>query len=98
VAIQLPLADKLAVGNTLYLEADVSTDAGLTWRFVSSTTWTSYGPGGFVAHLPGGRTIVNPDPTLGVGLNGLASPLYRITYQTNSLTTGTPVITGFTGQ
>ena len=95
LALQLPLADKLAVGNTLYLEADVSTDGGQTFSFVSSTNWTSYGPGGLTVHLPGGRTLVNPDPTLGVGLNGLSSALYRIKYQTNNLTTATPVITGF---
>ncbi len=95
LSLHLTLPDKLAVGNTLYLEADVSTDGGLTWSFVASTNWTSYGPGGFTAHLPGGRSIVNSDPTLGVALNGLSNALYRITYQTNSLTTARPVITGF---
>ncbi len=95
LSLHLPPPDKLAVGNTLYLEADVSTDGGLTWSFVASTNWTSYGPGGLTTHLPGGRTIVNPDPTLGVALNGLSNALYRITYQTNNLATARPVITGF---
>ncbi len=95
LSLHLPSPEKLAVGNTLYLEADVSIDGGLTWSFVASTNWTSYGPGGLTVDIPGERTIVNPDPTLGVALNGLSNPLYRITYQTNNLTTARPVITGF---
>ena len=97
LTLQLPLADKLAVGNTLSLEADVSTDGGATFNYVASTSWTSYGPAGVTLHLPGGRTLVNPDPFLGigVGVNGLTTALYRIKYQTNNLTTATPVVTGF---
>lgn len=95
LTLQLPLADKLAVGNTLYIEADVSVDGGQTFSFVASTTWQSYGPAGIVVHLPGGRTLVNPDPYLNVGVNGLLDAQYHIKYQTNNLTTATPVITAF---
>lgn len=72
-------ADKLAVGKQLTLASYFSMDGGATWTLGNQTVWTSYGPNGLTVALPDGAQIVNPNPTLHIGLANRAGQHLRAT-------------------
>lgn len=95
VVIGLPLADKLAVGETLQLQSFFSSDAGANWGFINGFTWRSYGPAGLTLKNLDGTTLVNPDPTLYVPLNNVTpGMLMRIQYLAHGLSTASVTISG----
>jgi len=70
-------ADKLASNVSLTWEFYFSSDAGANWQFANGSTWTSYGPGGFLLTNMDGTTTQNPNPRLQIGLVGRAGHLLR---------------------
>ena len=66
--VNVDIADKLAVGNSLSLDVQHSPDGGVNWLpLVGIPNWTSYGPAGYHIIDKNGNPIDNPDP--GCGLN-----------------------------
>ena len=59
--INISLADKLAVGKTLFWKVCFSLDGGVTWPASEcyGATWQSYGPGGYFDTF---NNVQNPDP------------------------------------
>jgi hypothetical protein len=59
--------EKALDGLSLELSVFLSTDAGVTWRFVSQILWHSFGVNGVSTDTPGqGPKTKNPDPTVAI--------------------------------
>jgi hypothetical protein len=63
--LNISLADKLAVGNTLTWAFEFSADNGQTWQRTNAATWLSYGPNGYFDSI---NNVQNPDPYLEIPL------------------------------